>query len=93
MSDRARLAALAAFIVIAAACVTIWAPHSADALRDRFDDLGVVGPPLFLCFSIPLVAAFFPGPLAAGAAGLLSAPRAARPWRLWEASARRHCRS
>jgi uncharacterized membrane protein YdjX (TVP38/TMEM64 family) len=71
MSDRARLAALAAVLVAAAAAVAIWAPHSADALRDRFDDLGVLGPPLFLCFSIPLVAAFFPGPLAAGAAGLL----------------------
>jgi uncharacterized membrane protein YdjX (TVP38/TMEM64 family) len=51
--------------------VGIWAPHSADALRDRFDGLGAAGPPLFLCVSIPLVAAFFPGPLAAGAAGLL----------------------
>jgi uncharacterized membrane protein YdjX (TVP38/TMEM64 family) len=71
VGDRARLAAFTATLVGAAVAVAVWAPHSAGGLRDDFDGLGAAGPLVFLVVSIPLVAAFFPGPLAAGAAGLL----------------------
>jgi uncharacterized membrane protein YdjX (TVP38/TMEM64 family) len=45
--------------------------YSADGLRDRIDGYGVLGPLVFIAVSAALTPALFPGPLLAGASGLL----------------------
>jgi uncharacterized membrane protein YdjX (TVP38/TMEM64 family) len=67
-----RLGLLAATLatVVAYAAATGFRP-SADEVRDWGESLGAAGPILFIPLSIGLACLLFPGPLLAGAAGLL----------------------
>jgi uncharacterized membrane protein YdjX (TVP38/TMEM64 family) len=67
----ARLASLAFVVATAFAVVALSGSLSADRVRDWIDDLGAAGPLLFIPISAALTVALFPGPLLAGASGLL----------------------
>jgi uncharacterized membrane protein YdjX (TVP38/TMEM64 family) len=71
VSVRVRLAML----VIAAACaftiLAVSGSFSTHQVEDWFDDVGWAGPLVFIAVSSLLTVACFPGPLLAGAAGLL----------------------
>lgn len=66
-----RLAGLAAFVAAAFAVVALSGGLSADRVRDRLDGFGVAGPLVFVAVSALLTVCLFPGPLLAGASGLL----------------------
>ena len=66
-----RLAVLAGFIVAAFLSVLLTGGISTDRVRDWVDGLGSAAPPVFILTSALLTISFFPGPLLAGAAGLL----------------------
>ena len=66
-----RLLTLAALVGAAFLVVALSGSLSADAVRDRIDSLGAAGPLLFIPISACLTVALFPGPLLAGASGLL----------------------
>jgi uncharacterized membrane protein YdjX (TVP38/TMEM64 family) len=66
-----RLGLLAGLVVTAFILVASSGSLSADGLRDRIDGYGVAGPLVFVAVSTLLTPALFPGPLLAGAAGLL----------------------
>ena len=66
-----RLLTLAALVGAAFLVVALSGSLSADAVRDRIDALGAAGPLLFIPISACLTVALFPGPLLAGASGLL----------------------
>jgi uncharacterized membrane protein YdjX (TVP38/TMEM64 family) len=68
---RLRLLTLALLLGSAFAVVAVSGSLSADAVRDRVDSLGAAGPLLFIPISACLTVALFPGPLLAGASGLL----------------------
>ncbi len=51
--------------------VAVWAPVSESGLRDALEPLGVAAPVAFVPLSALLGNAFVPGPVLAGAAGLL----------------------
>jgi uncharacterized membrane protein YdjX (TVP38/TMEM64 family) len=68
---RLRLLTLVLLVGSAFAVVALSGSLSADAVRDRVDSLGVAGPLLFIPISACLTVALFPGPLLAGASGLL----------------------
>jgi uncharacterized membrane protein YdjX (TVP38/TMEM64 family) len=68
---RLRLLTLALLLGSAFAVVALSGSLSADAVRDRVDSLGAAGPLLFIPISACLTVALFPGPLLAGASGLL----------------------
>jgi uncharacterized membrane protein YdjX (TVP38/TMEM64 family) len=60
-------------LVVAAlfALVTLSGSLSAERVRDRVDEAGVLAPVAFVLVSAALTVCLFPGPLLAGAAGLL----------------------
>jgi uncharacterized membrane protein YdjX (TVP38/TMEM64 family) len=66
-----RLGGLAVAMVTAFVIVAASGSLSADRVRDWIDGFGVAGPIVFIVVSTVLSCAFFPGPLLAGAAGLL----------------------
>src|SRR3954447_18722669 len=67
----ARLAALAALVAGAFVLVSTTGHLSAGRVRDWVDGYGVAGPLVFIAVSACLTVALFPGPLLAGASGLL----------------------
>jgi uncharacterized membrane protein YdjX (TVP38/TMEM64 family) len=71
MGARLRLLLVAAGVGTAAVVVASSVSHSPGDIRDRVDDLGVLGPIAFLVITPLLAAAFFPGPFIAAASGLL----------------------
>lgn len=66
-----RLAALAAFLVTAIVVVAASGSLSVDQVRDWADGYGAAGPLVFIALSASLTVAMFPGPILAGASGLL----------------------
>ena len=66
-----RLAALVVAIGSLFAVVALSGSLSADRIRDHVDGYGVAGPLVFIVVAALLGAMFFPGPLLAGASGLL----------------------
>lgn len=71
MSARLRLGSLAVTLAAASALVLLSGSLSADEVRDRVDGMGAAGPLLFIPISAALTLVLFPGPLLAGASGLL----------------------
>jgi uncharacterized membrane protein YdjX (TVP38/TMEM64 family) len=67
----ARLAILAALIAAAFIAVASSGSLSAQRVRDWVDGYGVAGPVVFIAVSAALTTVLFPGPLLAGASGLL----------------------
>ena len=68
---RLRLLTLALLVGAAFLVVALSGSLSADSVRDCVDGLGAAGPLLFIPISACLTVALFPGPLLAGASGLL----------------------
>ena len=68
---RLRVLTLALLVGAAFLVVALSGSLSADGVRDRVDGLGAAGPLLFIPISACLTVALFPGPLLAGASGLL----------------------
>jgi uncharacterized membrane protein YdjX (TVP38/TMEM64 family) len=68
---RLRLLTLALVVGSAFAVIALSGSLSADEVRDRVDGLGAAGPLLYIPISACLTVALFPGPLLAGASGLL----------------------
>jgi uncharacterized membrane protein YdjX (TVP38/TMEM64 family) len=66
-----RLAALALLVAGAFVVVTTSLDLSAEGVRDHVDGYGAAGPLVFIAVSSLLTVALFPGPLLAGASGLL----------------------
>ena len=66
-----RLAALALFVVACFVVVSAPGSLSSDRVRDWVDGYGVAAPLVFIVVSSLLTGALFPGPLLAGASGLL----------------------
>lgn len=66
-----RLASLALVVGTAFLVIALSGSLSADRVRDWVDGLGAAGPLLFIPLSACLTIALFPGPLLAGASGLL----------------------
>jgi uncharacterized membrane protein YdjX (TVP38/TMEM64 family) len=71
LGPRLRLAALAVALAGCVAALALSGGLSSQEVRDRFDGLGVLGPLVFIPVSALLTVVLFPGPLLAGAAGLL----------------------
>jgi uncharacterized membrane protein YdjX (TVP38/TMEM64 family) len=71
LGPRLRLLTLALAVGSAFAVVALSGSLSADGVRDRFAALGVGGPLVFIAISAALTLTLFPGPLLAGASGLL----------------------
>jgi uncharacterized membrane protein YdjX (TVP38/TMEM64 family) len=65
------LAALAALVGALFAAVALTGDLSAERVRDTVDDAGIAAPLVFIALSSLLTVAMFPGPLLAGASGLL----------------------
>ena len=68
---RWRIAALVSLLGIVFALVATSGGLSSDRVRDAIDPLGAAAVPAFILASALLTCALFPGPLLAGAAGLL----------------------
>jgi uncharacterized membrane protein YdjX (TVP38/TMEM64 family) len=66
-----RLAALAGVLATLVAALALSGSLSPERVRDWVDGFGVAGPLVFICVSALLTVALFPGPLLAGASGLL----------------------
>jgi uncharacterized membrane protein YdjX (TVP38/TMEM64 family) len=66
-----RLAALAVALISIFVVVALSGSLSADRVRDWIDGYGALGPIVFIAVAGMLGCVFFPGPLLAGAAGLL----------------------
>ncbi|MGZ6673981.1 MAG: TVP38/TMEM64 family protein, partial [Solirubrobacteraceae bacterium] len=74
MSRRAALLRLALLAAVLAGCVVVLATSgslSAQRVRDWVDGYGAAGPVVFVALSSLLTVVLFPGPLLAGASGLL----------------------
>jgi uncharacterized membrane protein YdjX (TVP38/TMEM64 family) len=71
LDPRLRLLTLALVVGSAFVAIALSGSLSADAVRDRVDGLGAAGPLLYIPISACLTVALFPGPLLAGASGLL----------------------
>ncbi len=74
MSRRAALLRLGLLVALLAACILVLASTgslNARRVRDWVDGYGAAGPLLFIPISACLTVALFPGPLLAGASGLL----------------------
>ncbi|MGZ6643832.1 MAG: TVP38/TMEM64 family protein [Solirubrobacteraceae bacterium] len=74
MSRRAALLRLALLAAVLAGCVVVLATSgslSAQRVRDWVDGYGAAGPVVFVALSSLLTVVLFPGPLLAGAGGLL----------------------
>jgi uncharacterized membrane protein YdjX (TVP38/TMEM64 family) len=68
---RLRLGALAGVLATAVAVLALSGSLSPERVRDWVDGFGAAGPIVFVCLSSLLTVALFPGPLLAGASGLL----------------------
>jgi uncharacterized membrane protein YdjX (TVP38/TMEM64 family) len=68
---QARLAALAGLLLTLVAVLALSGSLSPQRVRDWVDGFGVAGPLVFVVASALLTVALFPGPLLAGASGLL----------------------
>ncbi len=68
---RARIVSLVAFVVTCIGVLTLSGSLSVDGVRDAVDGYGAFGPIVFIVVSSALTVAFFPGPILAGASGLL----------------------
>jgi uncharacterized membrane protein YdjX (TVP38/TMEM64 family) len=79
MADRLRLAGLVLAVAAAFAIVASAGDLSAARVRGWVDDAGVWAPVAFVVVSAALTVAFFPGPLLAGASGLLFGTAAGFP--------------
>ena len=66
-----RVGSLATAVVVVFAFVASSGSLSADRVRDAIDPLGIAAVPAFVLVSALLTCALFPGPLLAGASGLL----------------------
>jgi len=66
-----RLGSLAAFLAAAVVVVAASGSLSVDRVRDWADGYGAAGPLIFIALSAALTVGMFPGPLLAGASGLL----------------------
>jgi uncharacterized membrane protein YdjX (TVP38/TMEM64 family) len=66
-----RLAGLATFLLTAVVVVAASGSLSVDRVRDWADGYGAAGPLVFIALSAALTVGMFPGPLLAGASGLL----------------------
>jgi uncharacterized membrane protein YdjX (TVP38/TMEM64 family) len=66
-----RLAALVALVGTLFAAVALTGELSAERVRDTVEDAGIAAPLAFIALSSLLTVAMFPGPLLAGASGLL----------------------
>jgi uncharacterized membrane protein YdjX (TVP38/TMEM64 family) len=71
LDPRVRVLTLALLVGAAFLVVALSGSLSADGVRNRVDGLGGAGPLLFIPISACLTVALFPGPLLAGASGLL----------------------
>ena len=74
MSRRAALLRLGLLVAVLAACIVVLASTgslSARRVRDSVDGYGAAGPLVFITVSALLTVVLFPGPLLAGASGLL----------------------
>jgi uncharacterized membrane protein YdjX (TVP38/TMEM64 family) len=71
MSARWRLATLAAVLLAAVLLLALSGSLSVDRVRGWADGYGAAGPLVFVALSASLTVVFFPGPLLAGASGLL----------------------
>lgn len=71
MGPRLRLVVLAAALGGFVAFFALSGSFSVDEVRDRVDGYGAAGPVVFICVSSCLTVCLFPGPLLAGASGLL----------------------
>jgi uncharacterized membrane protein YdjX (TVP38/TMEM64 family) len=71
MSARWRLATLAAVLLAAVLLLALSGSLSVDRVRGWADGYGAAGPLVFIALSASLTVVFFPGPLLAGASGLL----------------------
>lgn len=71
MSPRLRLALVAVGVVAVAVTVLLTVSRSPGRVRELVDSVGFAAPLVFIVLSASLSAAFFPGPLLAGASGLL----------------------
>lgn len=70
-SPRARLGAFVALLSVAAIAVLVLSPVSEEALRDALEPFGIAAPLAYVGVSALLGNAFVPGPILAGASGLL----------------------
>lgn len=70
-SPKARLGAFVAALSITGIAVAVLAPVSETSLRSALDPLGAAAPFVFVVVSAMLGNAFVPGPILAGASGLL----------------------
>ena len=68
---RLRLGALAGVLATAVVVLALSGSLSPERVRDWVDGFGAAGPIVFVCLSSLLTVALFPGPLLAGASGLL----------------------
>ncbi|HWI06927.1 MAG TPA: TVP38/TMEM64 family protein [Solirubrobacteraceae bacterium] len=66
-----RVASLATAVIVVFAFVASSGSLSSDRVRDAIDPLGLAAVPAFIAVSALLTCALFPGPLLAGASGLL----------------------
>jgi uncharacterized membrane protein YdjX (TVP38/TMEM64 family) len=71
VSARLRAVVLLAGVGAAAILVFVTVARSPEHVRDLVDGYGVAGPLVFIAVSAALSCSFFPGPLLAGASGLL----------------------
>jgi uncharacterized membrane protein YdjX (TVP38/TMEM64 family) len=71
VSPRLRAVTLLAGVGLSAALVFFTIARSPERVHDLVDGYGVAGPILFIALSTLLSCSFFPGPLLAGASGLL----------------------
>jgi uncharacterized membrane protein YdjX (TVP38/TMEM64 family) len=74
VSRRAALLRLGLLVAVLAACIVVLASTgslSARRVRDWVDGYGAAGPLVFIALSAGLTVVLFPGPLLAGASGLL----------------------
>ena len=67
----ARVGGLAAVLASLVAVLALSGSLSPERVRDWVDGFGAAGPVVFICLSALLTVALFPGPLLAGASGLL----------------------
>ena len=67
----ARVGGLAAVLASLIAALALSGSLSPERVRDWVDGFGAAGPVVFICLSALLTVALFPGPLLAGASGLL----------------------
>ena len=71
MGAKARLGLLVGVVAVLGVALAVWSPVSREGLRDLIEPLGWTGPLVFVLVSAALGTALVPGPVLAGAAGLL----------------------